>query len=435
MVNCRALLLAATASGQGKTTLTAALARKFANEGKKVRVFKTGPDFLDPMLLERACGTPVHTLDLWIVGIDACQRLLAEAARDADVILIEGVMGLYDGKPSAADLAQAFGVPVAIVLDAGAMAQTAGAVVMGLRDYGPARIAGVIANRIGSAGHAEMVKTSLRDIPLLGYLPKQDTALPERHLGLLPANEIEGIDALIETLAGQVVLEEDAWNALPSVSFTSPSAPRIPRLLEGKTIAVAHDAAFAFLYPANLDCLRELGACITFFSPLADDPVPSCADAVYLPGGYPELHAEALATAARWRESIRHAHASGVPIWAECGGMMAVCESLTDLDGKSWDMPGLLPGAVHMQKRLAGLGSQGLATAFGPWRGHTFHYSRLETAHAESIRATKHPSGAAGEAFYECGSLLASYFHAYFPSCIEATAAVFSGRALFGDAA
>jgi len=263
MVNCRALLLAATASGQGKTTLTAALARKFANEGKKVRVFKTGPDFLDPMLLERACGTPVHTLDLWIVGIDACQRLLAEAARDADVILIEGVMGLYDGKPSAADLAQAFGVPVAIVLDAGAMAQTAGAVVMGLRDYGPARIAGVIANRIGSAGHAEMVKTSLRDIPLLGYLPKQDTALPERHLGLLPANEIEGIDALIETLAGQVVLEEDAWNALPSVSFTSPSAPRIPRLLEGKTIAVAHDAAFAFLYPANLDCLRELGACIT----------------------------------------------------------------------------------------------------------------------------------------------------------------------------
>ncbi len=431
MVSCRALLLAATASGQGKTTLTAALARKFVNAGKKVRVFKTGPDFLDPMLLERACGAAVHTLDLWIVGIEACRRMLAEAAREADLILIEGVMGLYDGKPSAADLAQAFGVPVAVVLDAGAMAQTAGAVVMGLRDYGPATIVGTIANRVGSAGHAEMVKTALRAIPLLGYLPKQEAALPERHLGLLPADEIEGIDALIEALAGQLVLDQEAWDALPSVALIAPEVPAIPRLLEGKTIAIARDTAFAFLYPANLDCLRELGASLAFFSPLADEAVPSGTDAVYLPGGYPELHGETLANAACWQRSIRKVHAAGVPIWAECGGMMALCTSLTDLDGKCWDMAGLLPGVVHMQKRLAGLGSQGLATAFGTWRGHTFHYSRLETACAEGTRAVKHPSGAAGEAFYERGSLLASYFHAYFPSCVEATAAVFSGRALF----
>ncbi len=433
MVTCRALLLAATASGQGKTTLTAALARKFVNQGKKVRVFKTGPDFLDPMLLERACGTAVHTLDLWIVGIDACRRLLAEAAREADVILIEGVMGLYDGNPSAADLAQTFGVPVAVVLDAGAMAQTAGAVVTGLRDYGPAAIAGVFANRIGSTGHAEMVKTALRGIPLLGYLPKQDVALPERHLGLLPANEIEGIDFLIETLAEQLVLDDDVWNILPSVSFEAQAAPAIPRLLEDKTIAIARDTAFAFLHPANLACLHELGASPVFFSPLADEPVPSGADAVYLPGGYPELHAQTLANAAYWQQSIRQAHAFGMPIWAECGGMMAVCQNLTDLDGKRWNMADLLPGAVHMQKRLAGLGSQGITTAFGTWRGHTFHYSRLETEHAERTRACKHPSGQTGEAFYQHGSLIASYFHAYFPSCIGATAAVFSGHALFGD--
>lgn len=432
MVTCRALLLAATASGQGKTTVTAALARRFADAGKTVRVFKTGPDFLDPMLLERACGTPVETLDLWIVGVDACRRLLAAAAREADLILIEGVMGLYDGTPSAADLAQAFGVPVAIVLDAGAMAQTAGAVALGLRDYGPAHVAGVIANRVGSTGHAAMVKESLRGMPLLGHLPKQHKALPERHLGLLPVDEVEGIDAMIDTLSKQLVIDDAAWNALPVIAFDAPYAEPMPRLLEGKTIAVARDAAFAFLYPANLDCLRALGAAVTFFSPLADEPVPPDAGAVYLPGGYPELHGATLAAAARWRNSIRQAHADGVPIWAECGGMMALCDSLTDLDGKSWEMAGLLPGVTNMQQRLAGLGSQGVETACGTWRGHTFHYSTLETAHPERARSRKHPSGAAGEAFYQNGSLTASYFHAYFPSNPAATAAVFTGRDLFG---
>ena len=426
----RVVLIGAVASGQGKTTLTAALARKLTQQGQRVRVFKTGPDFLDPMLLQQACGSPVHTLDLWIVGQEQCRQALARAARAADVVLIEGVMGLYDGNPSAADLARAFGVPIVLVIDAGAMAQTAGALALGLRDYGPSNVVGVIANKVGSAGHADMVATSLRDIPLLGRLPLQENALPERHLGLLPPNEVDGLDTLLDKLAAQLVLDEAAWQSLPVVSFDDvaldpPLQEKQP--LSGKVIAIARDAAFVFLYPANLECLRALGATLVFFSPLANESVPHSADAVYLPGGYPELHARALSEAIVWNDSIRAAHAQGKPIWAECGGMMALAENLTDKAGASWPMAGLLPGTVAMQSRLAGLGSQALTTSFGDLRGHTFHYSQFTTSQAVHSIACKHPSGSNGEALYANGSLHASYFHAYFPSCPEAVAALFGG--------
>ncbi len=257
--------------------------------------------------------------------------------------------------------------------------------------------------------------------------------MPERHLGLLPAAEVADIDALIDTLADQLTLDDAAWESLPSVSFSAVAQAEVLPLLQGRTIAVARDAAFAFLYPANLACLRALGAELLFFTPVADELVPAGADAIYLPGGYPELHAAALANARRWKQSMHQAYADGVPIWAECGGMMAVCDNLIDLAGESWEMAGLLPGTVSMQKRLAGLGSQGVETAVGTWRGHTFHYSSLDSAHAACTHARKHPSGAQGEAFHALGSLTASYFHAYFPSCIEATAAIFSGRALLGE--
>jgi cobyrinic acid a,c-diamide synthase len=425
----RIVMVAAIASGQGKTTVTAALARRFKRAGQTVRVLKCGPDFIDPMLLERASGAPVHTLDLWMVGPELCRQRLAEAARVADVVLVEGVMGLYDGKPSAADLAREFGIPVLAVIDAGAMAQTAGAVVLGLRDYGPVQLAGVVANRVGSEGHARMVAESLRDIPLLATLPKQARRLPERHLGLVLPDEVGDIDGVLDALADGLQLDEAAWNALPPHTFDAtlpPSKPVAP-LLAGKTVAIARDAAFCFLYPANLDTLRALGAELAFFSPLADQPVPDGTDSVYLPGGYPELHAEALAQAGRWQASIRAAHAAGVPILAECGGMMAVADSITDKEGATWPMAGLLPGRVLMQTRLAGLGGQGLPTRDGQLRGHTFHYSRLETAVAPVAHAVKHPSGAEGEALYRAGSLTASYFHAFFASNPEAAAGLLLG--------
>ena len=429
MAGARIVLVAAVASGQGKTTVTAALARALARRGQRVRVFKCGPDFIDPMLLERASGAPVGSLDLWIVGADACRQQLAQAARECDVVLIEGVMGLYDGTPSSADLARAFGVPVLAVIDASAMAQTAGALVMGLRDYGPVELAGVVANRIASPGHAAMVKASLRDIPLLATLPKQAASLPERHLGLVLPNEVAGLDALLDQLADQLDLDDAAWAGLrPTVIEDTTPAAAVPTLLEGRTVAIARDAAFAFLYPANLATLRAMGAELAFFSPLADEPLPEHADAVYLPGGYPELHGQTLWQAARWNASIRSAHARGVPIWAECGGMMALSESLDDKEGQRWPMAAILPGAVTMQKRLAGLGSQALATEHGTLRGHTFHYSRLESPVTPFAHTVKHPSGAQGEAVYRQGSLTASYFHAYFPSCPEAVAAMLGAR-------
>jgi cobyrinic acid a,c-diamide synthase len=429
MPRARIALISAAASGQGKTSVTAALARKLRNDGLRVRVFKTGADFLDPMLLQQASGAPVHPLDLWINGEAACRRMLADAAQAADAVLIEGVMGLYDGAPSSADLARALGVPVIAVIDASALAQTAGALALGLRDYGPVDLAGVVANRVAGAGHAAMVAASLRGIPLLASLPQQDEALPERHLGLAMPDEMPGLDARLERMARELALDDAAWTAWPRVSVAAPEPAPLPHLLAGKTIAIARDAAFAFLYQANLDCLSALGATLRPFSPLANQPLPADADALYLPGGYPELHGEALAAARDWHDSVRAAHRRGMPIWAECGGMMALCEAIADAEGRRWPMAGLLPGTAAMGTRLAGIGPQALDLPQGELRGHAFHYARLQDAAAPTGFARAHPSGAQGEALYRAGSLAASFFHAWFPSCPQAVAALFGGCA------
>lgn len=424
-MGARVALVAAMSSGQGKTTVTAALARRLARMGKRVRVFKCGPDFIDPMLLERACGAPVHNLDLWMVGVEACRQRLAAAARESDAILVEGVMGLYDGSPSAADLSREFGIPVLAVLDASAMAQTAGAVALGLRDYGQVAMAGVIANRIASSGHAAMVKESLRDIALIGTLPRQDEALPERHLGLVLPGEVEELDRILDALADSIDFDEAAWDALPVMTPISTAPAPVEPLLAGRTIAIARDASFVFVYPANIDLLEQLGARITYFAPLSDEPVPEDADAVYLPGGYPELHGAALQAAQRWRDSIRAAHARGVTIVAECGGMMALADGLTDGQGRRYAMAGLLAGEVRMQKRLGGLGMHAMPTPQGELRGHTFHYSLLDSPVTPEAHTVKQRTGAQGEAAYRVGSLFASYFHGYFPSNPQAVAVLF----------
>ena len=423
----RIILMAGIASGQGKTTVTAALARKLQQQGKRVRVFKTGPDYLDPMILQRACGSEVYALDLWMVGLDACKRLLAEAAAEADVVLIEGVMGLYDGDPSSADLAQAFGVPVVAVLDAGKMARTAAAVVMGLQQYGPVDLAGVVLNRIASDNHKNQIVQGLRDVPVLATLPKLTNSLPERHLGLVQPDEIAQVDALLDQLADSIVIDASAWDAMPSVEIElDPAAEPVPTLLAGKKIAVARDAAFAFAYHANLACLRALGAELAFFAPLQDEPIPADADGVYIPGGYPELHCATLSSAQCWQASLRDAHARNVPILAECGGMMAITESITDANGKVWPMAGLLPGQVAMQPKIAGLGMQSLSTDDGELRGHAFHYSTLATPLTSVGETIRRSNGAVGESVYRHGSLTATYFHAYFASCPAATAGLFS---------
>lgn len=427
MTSARIVLISGIASGQGKTTVTAALARKLIKLGLRVRVFKTGPDYLDPMILQRASGAEVYALDLWMVGLDDCRRLLAQAATEVDVILIEGVMGLYDGDPSSADLARAFGVPVLVVLDAAKMAQTVGAIVLGLQQYGPVELAGVIVNRVASASHARQITQGIRDVPLLATLPKLQTSLPERHLGLVQPDEIAQVDQLLDQLADQIDLDMDAWNRIvPVTLYESLTQTSGPQLLAGKNIAIARDAAFAFVYHANLECLRASGAQLQFFSPLNDEPVPSDADAVYIPGGYPELHCATLSGAQRWQDSLRDAHAKDIPILAECGGMMVVAETLTDAEGKAWPMVGLLKGEVSMQKKLAGLGMQALATADGELRGHAFHYSILSTDAEPVAQTVKRSNGAQGEAVYKQRALIATYFHAYFSSCPAAMANIFS---------
>lgn len=422
--NCPALLVAAPSSGAGKTSVTAALARYFTRQGKRVRVFKTGPDFIDPGIHERASGNPVYQLDLWMVGENECKRLLAEAARDADLILIEGVMGLFDGTPSSADLAERFGIPVLAVIDAGAQAQTFGAVAFGLAHYRPTLpFAGVLANRVASAGHAEMLKASLRsDMRWFGSMPKApEAALPERHLGLVLAAEQADLDEKLDTLAAALVLEASPLPLAVSFPFADPREVR--PVLTDQQIAIAHDDAFAFIYRANLDLLIAMGATLKFFSPLYDSRLPD-ADAYYFPGGYPELHLDALAANLAMADAIRAAHAAGKPIVAECGGMMTMFESITDAEGRRVPMLGLLPGGVRMQAHLGGLGLQSVDLPEGTLRGHTFHYSLTETPLTPLAMAEKQ-SGSQGEAVYRSGRLTASYLHFYWPSNPEAAARLF----------
>jgi cobyrinic acid a,c-diamide synthase len=430
MPACPALLISGPASGQGKTTVTAGLARLHRERGRRVRVFKTGPDFLDPMILERASGMPVEALDLWMVGDEGCRRLLAEAAEEADLILIEGVMGLFDGTPSSADLAVRFGVPVAAVISAKAMAQTFGAVAFGLAGYRPdVSIHGVLANHVGSARHAQMLQESLpAGVRWLGHLSRSERIrLPERHLGLHQAGEIEGLDERIASAAD--ALAETALAELPApVSFAAPPREALPRLLDGMHIAIARDAAFSFIYRANLNLLQALGARISFFSPVANEPVPAEADSLFLPGGYPELHAAALARNTTSAETIRAHAASGKPIVAECGGMLYLLESLTTAEGVRTPMLGVLAGHATVRERLCALGPQELKTNYGAMTGHTFHYSDMTTELQPVLHAARPQSDAQGEPVFRSGAITATYMHGYWPSNPPLVAALFEGR-------
>ena len=459
VIQCPALFVAAPASNQGKTTVTAALARFHTARGRRVRIFKTGPDFLDPMILERASGNPVYQLDLWMSDEQHCRELLYAAAADADLILIEGVMGLFDGDRSSADLATLFGIPVLAVIDGSGMAQTFGAVAYGLANYQPGLpFAGVFANRVGSERHYEMLVESLPEgQTAFGWLKRnEDIVLPNRHLGLVQADEIADLEARIQR-ASQALLgipdelppaiafsregsesssTESGVTGVTGVKSTEEnnvkkSIEKSIRKSETKTsltgvrVAIARDTAFAFLYPANLDFLRSQGAELSFFSPLTDDSLPE-ADALYLPGGYPELHLEQLAANLLMKAAIRVHHDQGKAIYAECGGMLYLVESLTNVKGKTAEMTGLLPGRASMQSRLSNLGLHGIELPEGNMRGHTYHYSTLECPLAPIAVSEGARKGRRGEPVYRQGQLNASYLHLYFPSNPIAAAKLFS---------
>jgi cobyrinic acid a,c-diamide synthase len=425
VLRCPALLVSAPASGQGKSSVTAALARWHRRNGCRVRVFKTGPDFLDPMLLEQASGAPVYQLDLWMCGEDDIRQRLHAAASAADLILIEGVMGLFDGVPSSADLAQRFGIPVLAVIDGSAMAQTFGALAAGLARYRPGlAVHGVAANRIGSAHHARLLRESLpAELAWMGALPRDPAlTLPERHLGLVAAGEVADLQARLDALA-------DAWGAQASTALPAPvpfcaCAPQVvPNGLQGVRIAIARDAAFCFVYPANIELLQAAGAQLRFFSPLAGDALPDC-DALWLPGGYPELHLQRLVQRQDLFAAL-HAHcAAGRPLLAECGGMLLLLRELAGKDGVAVPLAALLPGSAALQRRSVALGLQELALPEGTLRGHTFHYARA-TLEMPPLAVAHNPNGGpTAEAVYRQGRLTASFVHFYFPSNPEAAIAL-----------
>jgi len=442
-VSCPALFLAAPASGQGKTTITSAIARYFTEQGKVVRVFKTGPDYLDPQILAQASHGHVEQLDMWMAGEPYCQQKLYEAAQAADLILVEGAMGLFDGEPSSADLAARFNIPVAIVMDVKGMAQTAAAVAIGLANFrDDYQCYGLIANNCSSERHAQLIRDALADqLPLLACLKKDaDIALPERHLGLVQASEV--FDELEQkfTLGCEWLVDgvkranaNSPLLSLPEkVDFYAAEQPKVQPLLAGKKIAIACDLAFSFIYQANTRLLEEMGASLHYFSPLKGDALPD-ADALWLPGGYPELYAQTLASNRALQSQIIAFYNAGKPVLAECGGFLYCLEELVDLDNKHHKMLGLLDGYGSMSGKRGCQGMQKAILPEGEIHGHAHHRSRA-IMQAEPIgygQRQRHP--APGEAIYRNKNLTASYLHLFFPSNPSLIAELFTGQLQMAD--
>ncbi len=423
--SCPATLIAAPASRHGKTIITAGLARRYKNMGKRVRVFKIGPDFLDPTILQIASGHPVYNLDLWMMGQDHCRQLLFEGARQSDVLLVESLMGLHDNEPSSAQLANLFGLPVTLVMNVAKFAQTASALLHGLESYGcTPRIQQVIGNRVGSDNHHRLMVEALGD-RYAGSVRREDVfALPERHLGLVSAGELAQLDDQLDGIA-QCLDDFKLDCVLQEVSFKGKPTEEITRgNLHGRKIAVAKDAAFSFIYPANIDFLCQRGASVEYFSPLGNESVPEC-DALWMPGGYPELHMAEIAAANQTRDSLLAFQKSGRPILAECGGMMALAQSITSKDGNIGNGFGLIDAHCRMLGRFQSIGLQSVDYGFGQIRGHGFHHSSMQSKLHESLFATKQ-NGDQGEAIYRVGNSILTYLHHYFPSHPDAAERLFT---------
>ena len=391
----RGLLIAAPASGSGKTVTTLALLRAFRNQGLPVASAKAGPDYIDPAFHAVASGRVCRNLDTWAMRPETLAKLVHEAGRDAELVIGEGVMGLFDGAAdgggSTASLAELTGWPVVLVVDAKGMAASAAALVAGFVNHRPeVEIAGVIFNRVGGGSHAAILEEACRplDVPVLGAIPRAESlALPERHLGLVQAEEHPDLEAFLER-AAEIVAEHLDLDRLAGLARLArleggDGSPALPPL--GQRIAVARDPAFAFSYPFVLDGWRSAGAELGFFSPLQDEAPDDGADAVYLPGGYPELYPGRLAGNRRFMAGVRQASARGAIVYGECGGFMVLGQRLADSDGERHAMAGLLPVETSFAEPKLTLGYREAVTAsdgpLGPagtrFRGHEFHFANL----------------------------------------------------------
>lgn len=396
-------IIAAPTSGSGKTTITLGLLRALRNKGLDIRSAKSGPDYIDPQFHTAACGTACYNLDAWAMSHAKIKTI---ASGDTPLI-IEGAMGLFDGAPpngkgSTADLARILGLPVILVVDAGSIAQSIKPLISGFANHDPdVQIAGIILNRVGSERHARILRTALADIsiPIIGHVLR-DNALsrPSRHLGLVQPSELDDLDRFLNTAAHKVAqaLDLDLLLSLgrPILKVAAQHPSQKP-----KTIAIAHDAAFAFRYAHDDVTLRAKGCTLRYFSPLANDPVPE-ADEIILPGGYPELHAKKLSQADAFLTSLRDA-AKTTPISGECGGYMVLGETLIDADGTKHRMAGLLGLTTSFETRKLHLGYRTLKRADGATlKGHEFHYATTISAEGaplyEAFDAEDIPLGPTG---------------------------------------
>jgi len=435
------LTIAGTHSGVGKTTIAIALMAALTRRGLRVQPFKIGPDFIDPGFHRLASGRASRNLDGWMLSRDTNVEILAQASQDADIAIIEGVMGLFDGSDaisqtgSTAEMTKWLGSPVLLVIDASAMAGSAAALVHGFEDFDPdVRLAGVLCNRVGGSGHADILRQAMearcRAKPL-GFLPSDEKiALPERHLGLVMARESLSQEHLSEManwieahvdIDGLLTVARD--QSLP-LETSRPSASQVRVELRAR-IGLARDAAFCFYYEDNLDLLKQCGADLIEFSPISDGALPGDLDGLYLGGGYPELYAEQLSENAPMRDAIVQFAKSGRPIYAECGGFMYLCEAILDADGREYQMAGLFPPRVRMQKQLAAIAYvEAEVPEAALWlragqrlRGHEFHYSTIDGMPASVQCCFRlHAGEKVRNDGYAIASVLAGYSHLHFRS-------------------
>ncbi|MDB4975217.1 MAG: cobB [Myxococcaceae bacterium] len=428
------LLIAGVSSNVGKTTVTVALARALSSRGLRVAVFKCGPDYLDPTYHRRASGRASHNLDGWMMGRDAVLETFLEATRDADIALIEGVMGLFDGvgpesnEGSSAEIASWLAAPVLLVLHAAGMARSVAALAHGFASFDPQlSLAGLFCNRVGSAGHLALIEKACFETPVLGGMLAETThQFASRHLGLHDADEAVS-DADLDAWSERLLAHTDLDRVLAIASAAPPIEydVRAPGADVGRCrIGIARDEAFSFYYPYNLRLLERLGAELVPFSPLRDQGLPDV-DGLYIGGGYPELHAEQLSQNAAMRAALHAFAARGRPIYAECGGLMFLSDAIVTLDQQRFEMMGLVPGQAVMQSRLSALGYVEVQTrepgmlgeAGTSFRGHQFRYSRFDSQlEPQNFLVRTRRNGNVHEEGYGTGSVLASYVHAHWAS-------------------
>ncbi len=436
----KGIVIAGTHSGCGKTTVTLGLLAALVDKGITVQSFKAGPDFIDAGIHRLATGRQAINLDLWMCGEEGVSNSFCRYARLGEIAVVEGVMGMFDGTQGTASLAAMLGMSVVLVVDAYGMAESAGALIRGYAEWATSsgvRLAGVIFNRVGSERHFERLKRAVQDVEVLGYLPRDsEIEMPSRHLGLATAEEMpisrQQVSSLAALIEKHVLIDRILELAtIDDESSCERFISRPGRVAITIRIAIARDIAFSFYYDENLDLLREAGAEIVTFSPLWDSELPAGTNAVYLGGGYPELHAEQLSSNDAMRSAIREWAAAGGPIYAECGGLMYLSKGIRDFEGRFFDMAGVLPFETAMQRRRSSLGYREiklgkdciLGRAGAALRGHEFHYSEILSCQdrissgIEKVYDVADAQGISrGVEGYYVGSVLASYVHVHFGS-------------------